>query len=100
VATVQLRRYRIAQGRLDEFASWFRRAAATREPFGFVVEFAYLDREADEFVWAVSHPGDGSTFDEAETRWRSAPARMAVFAGMPDCLLDHHVAKVEPLQVS
>ena len=100
MATVQLRRYQVAQGRLDEFAAWFRRAALTREPYGFVVEFAYLDREADQFVWAVSHPGDSLAFDEAETRWRSDAERATVFADLPDCLLEHHVAKVEPLQVS
>jgi hypothetical protein len=95
VPTVQLRRYRIAEGELDGFVAWFGRAARTRTPFGFTVEFAYLDRSAGEFVWAVSHPGDDRAFDEAEATWRADPARAAVFAEMPDCITDHHVAKVE-----
>lgn len=97
MSTVQLRRYRIAEGELDGFVLWFRRAAKTRARFGFTVEFAYLNREVGEFVWAVSHPGDSAAFDEAEASWRIDPERAAVFADLHDCITEHHVTRVEPV---
>ncbi|GAA5149584.1 hypothetical protein GCM10023321_13660 [Pseudonocardia eucalypti] len=100
MATVQLRRYRIADGQLDAFMSWFPRAVRTREPYGFFVEFAYVDRVAGEFIWAVGHPGDSDAFDDAEARWRVDPERTTVFGEQPDCVLHHRIAKVEPVRPS
>ena len=94
--TVQLRRYRLAAESVSAFLQWFPRAVATRAPFGFDVEFAYLDPEAAEFTWAVSHRGDEARFDEAEAAWRADPATAEVYAELPNnCIVEHFVAKVE-----
>ena len=42
----QLRRYEIAEGRLDDIANWFPAIVPVRAKFGFTVEFAYADRDA------------------------------------------------------
>ena len=97
LSTTELRRYRIADGQADAFTDWFRRAAVTRQPYGFEVEFAYLDRTTGDFVWAVRHAGDLERFVEAERQWRADPERARVFADLPDCLLEAHTAKVEPV---
>jgi hypothetical protein len=96
VATVQLRRYRLASDHVAEFLRWFPRAVETRVPFGFGVEFAYLDREAGEFTWAVTHSGDDAQFDEAEAAWRADPHRDAVYHDLPThCIVEHFIARVE-----
>jgi hypothetical protein len=98
--TIELRRYRIADGQADAFTAWFRRATQTRRPYGFEVEFAYLDRAGGQFVWAVRHDGDQEEFADAERRWRADPERARVFADLPDCLLETDVVKVEPVPTS
>ncbi len=88
----QLRRYSVADGGLDKLAEWFPRIIPVREKFGFTVDFAYVDREHNEFVWAVSHPGD---FEGALARYNDSPERAAAFEGFSSPVLSMVVSYVE-----
>ena len=82
--TTQLRRYRINEGELAVFTEWWRtRLLPAREAFGFRLEFAVTVAETDEFVWAVSAPGDAGAFAELDAAWAASPERVAAFAGEP-----------------
>lgn len=53
---VQLCRYRIEQGRLDQFtAEWRSGVVPLREKFGFTLLGAWSLPESSEFVWVVGH---------------------------------------------
>ena len=90
----QLRRYEVAEGGLDRLVEWFPKIAAVREQFGFTIEGAYADRENNEFVWAVSHPGD---FDAAVEVYNASPERAAAFEGFESPVQEMHVSMVESL---
>ena len=86
--TIQLRRYQIVPGMLDEFRAWLNsEVLPIRAQFGFAVEFMYVDNKNSEFIWAVSVPGDQEDFLEAENRYDHSPERAAAGAVKPDCLL-------------
>ncbi|WP_420621644.1 hypothetical protein [Candidatus Poriferisodalis sp.] len=77
----QLRRYDVVEGQMDSLLEWFPNIIAVREKFGFKVEFMYADRENNQLVWAVSHPGD---YEAAYSEFAASPERAAVFAGQPE----------------
>ena len=82
--TIQLRRYTLVDGEYDDFVAWWRDAMpAVRPPAGFTIEFAYGLRESNEFVWAVSVPGDRDEFARLEEAYMASDERAAVFAGVP-----------------
>jgi hypothetical protein len=82
--TVQLRRYRIVEGELPAFTAWWReRLLPARQAFGFTLEFAVVVPETDEFVWAVSVPGDAAAFARLDAAWTGSPERAAAFEGVP-----------------
>ncbi len=82
--TLMLRRYLLAAGTADEFLSWWSsRIPALRERAGFAIEWAYLDREAETFTWAISHPGDEAAFRAAEEAYAADPERAAAIAVAP-----------------
>ncbi|WP_307043284.1 hypothetical protein [Agromyces ramosus] len=82
--TIQLRRYTLVDGEYDDFVAWWRDAMpAVRPPAGFTIEFAYGLRESNEFVWAVSVPGDRAEFSRLEEAYLGSPERAAVFEGVP-----------------
>ena len=82
--TVQLRRYRIVEGELPAFVDWWRdRLLPARQAFGFALESALVVAETDEFVWAVSVPGDAAAFARLDAAWTSSPERAAAFEGVP-----------------
>jgi hypothetical protein len=89
---VQLRRYEVVPGELDGLIEWFPRIVAVREQYGFKVEFAYADRENNEFIWAVSHDGD---FDAAFEVFMESPERAAAFEGQPKRVDEIHLAMVD-----
>lgn len=94
--TTQLRRYELVDGVLDDFLVWFRaRIVPAREAHGFTIEFAFADREVNEFVWAVSLPGDAEAFRAVEKTYLESPEREAAFAGEPTRVAVHHVRLVE-----
>lgn len=88
----QLRRYEIAAGQLDTMVEWFPNLIPVREQYGFTVNFAYADRENDQFVWSVSHQGD---FEAAEAEYGSSPERAAVFEGFQNPVTAMYVAMVD-----
>jgi hypothetical protein len=82
--TVQLRRYRIVDGELDAFVSWWReRLLPARQAFGFVLESALVVPETAEFVWAVSAEGDEAAFARLDAAWAASPERVVAFEGVP-----------------
>ncbi|MBF4461322.1 hypothetical protein ITJ46_02055 [Rathayibacter sp. VKM Ac-2878] len=85
-------------GVMDDFLAWFpARIVPARHAHGFRIEFAYADREANEFVWAVSTPGDAEAFAAIEKTYLASPERDAAFAGEPQRVAVHHVRLIEPL---
>jgi hypothetical protein len=66
MTTVQLRRYRVKSGELENFVKRWHLVLPVRRQYGFEVLFAFVDRSTNQFVWAVSHEGDGDDFDVAE----------------------------------
>jgi hypothetical protein len=94
--TVQLRRYDLVPGVLDDFVAWFAsRLVPARTSSGFTVEFAYADREAEQFTWAVSVPGDAAAFTALEQTYLASEGRAAAFAGQPTRVAVSHVRLVE-----
>ncbi|ROP56861.1 MULTISPECIES: NIPSNAP family protein [unclassified Rathayibacter] len=94
--TVQLRRYELVDGVMDDFLAWYRaKIVPARAAHGFTIEFAYADREVNEFVWAVSTPGDAEAFAEIEKAYLASPEREAAFACEPTRVAVHHVRLVE-----
>ena len=94
--TVQLRRYDLVPGVLDDFLAWFHaEIVPVRTAQGFTVEFAYADREAEQFTWAVSVPGDAAAFTALEQTYLASEGRAAAFAGQPTRVAVSHVGLVE-----
>jgi NIPSNAP len=78
VRTVQLRRYRVADGRLrDWLEEWGGRVRPLREAHGFKVLGAWAVEETDEFVWVIAYDGPG-TFEEADAAYYASPERVAL----------------------
>ena len=92
---VQLRRYEIADGRMDDMVAWFPSVIPVREKYGYTVEFAYADREANQFVWAVSYPGSVEDFEAALDGYNDSPERAQIFADFESPVTGMHVAFVD-----
>jgi hypothetical protein len=88
----QLRRYEVVEGQMDGLLEWFPTIQAVRESFGFKVEFMYADRENNQLVWAVSHPGD---FDAAYEEFSASAERAAAFEDQPKRVEAMHLAMVD-----
>ena len=73
MATVQLRRYQVKPGEMDDFVKWWPGLLPAREQYGFEVLFAFVDESTNQFVWAVSHEGDSGDFDAAEKTYLASP---------------------------
>jgi hypothetical protein len=94
--TIQLRRYTLVDGTYDEFVAWFNEFMPTVRPaLGFTIEFAYGIRETNEFVWAVSAPGDADAFRALETVYLASPERAAAFAGQPERVAEKIITLVD-----
>jgi hypothetical protein len=86
--TVQLRRYQIVPGMLEDFRAWLNQEVLPiRAKFGFHVEFMYVDNKNSEFIWAVSVPGSLDDFLEIENRYDGSEERLAAGLKRPDCFL-------------
>jgi hypothetical protein len=95
MGTIQLRRYSIEPGRMDDFVTWWHSIVGPREKYGFHVLFAYADDEHDQFVWAVEHDGD---FDAAEAEYVASPERAEAFASNPNVVASMLVGKVRAIE--
>ncbi len=93
--TIQLRRYAIEPGRMDDFVAWWRSILAPRAQYGFQLVFAFADDEHDEFVWAVSHDGD---FDAAEGEYMTSPERAKAFEANPNVVRTMVLSKVRSVE--
>ena len=83
MTTVQLRRYTVEPGRMDDFLAWFPTLRPVREQYGFRIVFALADRGHDTFTWAVSFEGDQAAFTEREETYNASSERAAVFESNP-----------------
>jgi hypothetical protein len=59
------------------------------------VLFGYADREHNEFVWAVSHPGNVAEFEAAAERYNASAERAQAFEGQPPRVAAMHLAYVD-----
>ena len=64
----QLRIYDMKPGALDEFVEYFPRVVELRRRVGFTIEGAWVEREANRFVWIAGYGGDDG-FRAAERRY-------------------------------
>jgi hypothetical protein len=73
---IQVRVYRIEEGKLDAFVDeWRRQIVPLRRAFGFEILGAWSSREDDTFVWVVGHAGD---FAEADRAYYASAERAAL----------------------
>ena len=90
--TIQLRRYTLVDGEYDAFLAWWEEwMPRVRPAAGFAIEFAYGLRETNEFVWAVSAPGDEEAFLALEEAYLTSDARTEAFAGMPQQVAEYNI---------
>jgi len=95
--TIQLRRYRIIDGEMDAFLDWWSsHIPPLREKAGFAIEFGYADRDNNQFVWAVSVPGDREAFLRAERAYNDSDERSKIFEGVPQRVSEMVVSFVTP----
>ena len=98
--TFQLRRYKIADGKLPEFISWLHSTLIpVRESFGYRIEFQLVDREASEFVWCVSLEGDEAEFLAIQQRYNDSVERAKAFETFPKCIDSMQISFVEALDL-
>jgi hypothetical protein len=95
MATVQLRRYQVKPGQMDDFVQWWPGVVQARKQYGFEVLFAFVDESTNQFVWAVSHDGDSEAFDADEKTYLASPERAAVFDGVPSRIDETFITKVK-----
>ncbi|MDQ2934328.1 MAG: NIPSNAP family protein [Chloroflexota bacterium] len=75
----QLRDYRLAPGRLDDFIDvWRRGVRPLRERLGFAVVGAWRVDGEDRFVWLLSRPGSAEEFTAAGPAYYASPERAAL----------------------
>lgn len=90
--TIQLRRYTLVDGEYDAFVAWWRSCIPqVRADAGFALEFAYGLPESNEFVWAVSTPGDEQAFLAIESAYMASDARAAAFDGIPQRIAEYDI---------
>jgi hypothetical protein len=71
----QLRRFRIAAGKLDDFINaWKAGVVPLRERFGFQFHGAWSIEESSEFVWVVGYDGPEG-FDVADAAYCASEER-------------------------
>ena len=97
MAIVQLRRYELVPGTMDDFLAWVPRIVPVRAQYGFEVLFAFADRERNEFTWAVRYEGDLAEYEARLEVYNASPERAAVFEGQPQRVAAMHLALVDPV---
>lgn len=84
VKTIQLRRYEIRPELMDDFVSWWKETLVpVRLQLGFSVEFAFVDPQHSEFIWAVSVPGDQADFLQVQERYTTSAERARALETLP-----------------
>jgi hypothetical protein len=87
-------------GRLPAFLDWFPAVVAVREHFGFRVLFAYADREAETFTWAVEHDGDADEFRAVEQTYNASDERARAFETFPAGIARMEIGLVDDVLTS
>ncbi len=71
----QLRRFRIAPGKLDEFIdAWKAGVVPLRKRFGFQIHGAWSIGESNKFVWVIRYDGPEG-FDAADAAYYASEER-------------------------
>jgi len=97
VKTTQLRRYEIRPELMDDFVSWWKQTLVpVRIQLGFSVEFAFVDPQHSEFIWAVSVPGDRADFLQVQDRYTISAERARALETLPG-IEASYVSFVEPV---
>lgn len=92
----QLRIYRIATGRMDQFiAGWRAGVVPLRRRFGFEVEAAWSSSAEDRFCWLVRYAGEG-TFEEADRAYYASPERKGLTDDPARFIVEAEALMVEP----
>ncbi|MBW9094495.1 hypothetical protein JNB62_12440 [Microbacterium jejuense] len=90
--TIQLRRYTLVDGEYDAFVDWWNEwMPRVRPAAGFTIEFGYGIRETNEFVWAVSAPGDEDAFLALEKAYMASDSRAEAFDGVPQRIAEYNI---------
>lgn len=92
MAGVQLRRYDIVAGEMDAFLEVWPRLLHNLERHGFTVPFAFVDRDHNEFVWALRHDGD---FAAAEKTYKASAEHRTVLVDLRPTMVGHQAGMVE-----
>lgn len=72
---LQIRRYKIQPGHLDDFVTaWRQGVVPLRKEYGFTVHGAWAVDETSEFVWVLAHT-DRESFQSANRRYYDSEAR-------------------------
>jgi len=93
----QLRIYRIAEGRLDEFVeAWRSGVRPLRERFGFRVDGAWAIRERSTFVWILTHD-DLDSFQRADDAYYASSERAALHPDPAELIVENVTAFIAPI---
>jgi hypothetical protein len=93
----QLRLYTVKPGMLDSFVSLFQESLAPiHEQYGIRILGAWVNREANEFIWMRAFP-DEASIESMTKAYESSPERKAI-GDRPRSHLDKlEVRLVEPV---
>ncbi|WP_020499259.1 hypothetical protein [Sciscionella marina] len=89
---VELRTYEVAEGGMDAFIEWFHGLVPIRERYGYRILFAFADREANRFTWAVEHE---QPLDVAQKAYDPAPERAQHFKTNPGVVTGSTAVEVD-----
>lgn len=86
----QVRRYRVAEGKLDAFVdAWRSGVVPLRQNFGFTIEGAWSIPETNEFVWVMSFDGPEG-FAAADAAYYESDERSTLDPN-PTVFLENHI---------
>ncbi len=93
----QLRLYTVKPGQLDAFVSLFRESLAPiHEQYGIRILGAWVNREANEFIWLRAFP-DEASIEPMTRRYETSPERTAI-GDRPRSMLEKIAVRlVEPV---
>jgi hypothetical protein len=93
----RLRIYEVKQGELQDWIDeWRRLIRPLREQLGFRVVGAWVDDEANTFVWLLSYGGPEG-YEAADAAYYASPERAAIDPDPARHLASTRQLKVEPV---
>jgi len=94
----QLRIYDMNPDTLDDFVDFFPRVVELRHSAGFTVEEAWVDRDANRFVWIDGDAGDDG-FAAAERRYCTLPEHRDLEPNPLEFIDHYETSMVEPVSI-